>query len=299
MGGRVQLRLPSTQHRAAAGTISGSFGKYSGHIEGDSLFITPAHTGQRIEEVLHDALGVLVTEDIGDWLAEWDGTRRERAAAGRLLQVTGPTGNGWTDRYVYSADFAHRLWFERRWGEQPLAVVAGANAGTGDTTTTRRATLENAIKVIDCWTGVASWGNLVYRGPVLPRAGGVAFVNLFSARSKDLAAFGLAAVRHGPNHPKADELTGRAVRSAAWVFAAWGGIKAQNRGRRTELEHLLRATDTPVYGATCTGGVRRDTRCRWLTSDLDPRHPLRMSDPHPVLLTHLREDTSTPIWRQN
>jgi hypothetical protein len=303
----VVLAIPSRW--ALTGSGQGRLGRHTGFWEGPRLRVRASSETRYIEQLLAE----LFLDHLGDrtssWLQPWEQARLTAAAADDVLAVAGPTIDqpGWHDRYLFSADAAHRLLFERRWDRDRAGTCVWVliNAGTGDLLqreggrrrTTSRGNLGTAIGRTQTWAEKPPSDAVDWRS-----CGSVTVVNLFTARSTDVISAGRSARTVGAvaaatqlNHRLADRILSRAFDGATAVVGAWGGGAASlGRPSRTDtVERMAAAAGQTLFGVK---GTRAARTVRWLTEDLQPRYTRAMpSDAVPVPLDLLRADTSLTL----
>lgn len=271
---------------------SGELAGMRGEVRGSTLIVQPTPGTCHIEQVLARILIDVLENDVPSWLRPFQFARSDVAEAGGILKVTGPTIStpNWTDTYYFSADLAHRLFFERRWAAGLPCVWILANAGTGDLLqrgtqrrdSPNRTNLAKAINLTRRWEQMAD----PWRG-----VGAAAIVNLFTVRTHDVAS--LSAASRGRNHPRADDVLERSFRRAGPVVAAWGSsVVRDDVARPSEVLDLARTAGSTVHGMYSTYGGRR---VRWLSNG-QPRYTMHLSaDAEPVPLEELLADNRTPL----
>lgn len=271
---------------------SGELAGMRGEVRGSTLIVQPSPGTRHLEQVLARVLIDVLESDVPDWLRPFQVARSDVAEAGGILKVTGPTISTpeWTDTYYFSADLAHRLYFERRWAAGLPCVWILANAGTGDLLqrgaqrrdSPNRTNLAKAINLTRRWGQMADpWRGL----------GSVVIVNLFTVRTHDVAS--LSAASRGRNHPRADDVLEWSFRRAGPAVAAWGSSAVRDDvARPIEVLDLARTTGSTVHGMYSTYGGRR---VRWLSNG-QPRYTMHVSsDAEPVPLEELLADNRTPL----
>ena len=165
-----------------------------------------------------------------------------------LQDTPGTSPNGLAERYLYSADMAHRYAFGRWWGEPDLArtdVWVLLNPATGDTERRRRPTLDRCV--------------------VRSRADGrmgVLVVNLFAHRHTDPRTLRMVA---DPVGPAGDDALALLSNAGSRTVAAWGGGGTLH-GRSMAVARLL---DAPLCLGTTAAG--------------QPRHPLYVPNGTPLV----------------
>jgi hypothetical protein len=305
---QVTVGLPARW--APAGSGKGRVGPHEARWEAGRLFITPAEATAHLEQVLAD----LFLERLGDrtppWLMDFEQARRAAARAEDFIAVSGPTTEAAnsTDRYLFSADLAHRLLFERRWStERPgTCVWIMVNPGTRDLLqgvdgkrlrdTPSRSNLGVAVNRTRQWAlmppnELADWRAI----------GSVTILNLFTSRSANVATAGRQLPTQGAvkapataNHVKADQVISQATGAAVATIGAWGWSGPKKLGKHRPEEVRRAAADA---GATLFGvyGTRAGRRVRWLTHG-QPRYTLGLpADAVPAPLDQLLADTGTPL----
>jgi hypothetical protein len=301
----IEVTLPAAF--APIGSGEGSVGSHRARWEAGLLTVTPVAGTRYIEQVL----STLFLDTLGpggpDWISEFEEARSRAAMAGDVLAVEGPTLNqsSWWDRYVFSADLAHRLVFERRFNKTSARTCTWilANPGTGDLMQTKnggrrrtpsRGNLGVMINRTQAWA--AQLGN------PWTQAGSVTVVNLFSARSVDLASFGWYVSGQGAvqsaiasNHPLADDVLVEAASRAVGVVAAWGPTavgRFDDPTRPRRVRHLLADAGVTLHGMY---GTYKGRWVRWISVG-EPRYTLGLpADATPTPLGDLLADTGTPV----
>lgn len=304
----VTVTLPGRW--AVRGTGRGMVGPHAAGWVGGRLVIRPAEPTRYLEQVLADLLLDTLGDGTPAWLAGFESGRRAAAAAGDLIEVLGPTiaVPGAVDRYIYSADLAHRLLFERRWdgGRAGTCVWIMVNPGTGDLlqqadgtrgrARPNRSNLGIAVRRTRTWAAappsdLAAWSTV----------GSVTVLNLFTARSASVAAMGRTARPVGAvspasrrNHPAADRVLAEEAAGAVAVVGAWGSSGPARLGpsRPEQVRRLVARDGRTVFGVR---GTRDGRTVRWLTAG-QPRYPQGMPrDAVPVPLDELAADGTMPL----
>lgn len=121
---------------APIGSGGGLIGDHTGEWHDRRLTIRPAVGAAYIEQILSTLFLDHLGESAPPWLLPREDARQAAAAADDILAVSGPMVStpGCTDRYLFFADLAHRLEFERRFdNDRPgTCVWVLFNAGVGD-----------------------------------------------------------------------------------------------------------------------------------------------------------------------
>lgn len=303
----VTVALP--RRWAPVGSGGGQIGNHTGVWHDDRLTIRPAPGTAYIEQILSTLFLDHLGEATPRWLLPWEDARQTAAAADDVLAVSGPTIRmpGWTDRYLYSADLAHRLLFERRFDhDRPgTCVWVLFNAGVGDLlqkkkggrrTTPQRGNLGRAVALTRGWAASPPSDEVDWQS-----CGSVTVVNLFTARSADVASAGTVGRTVGAvsqavtlNHRTADRVLRQSFASATAVVGAWGRSSSEvgQSSRPGTVETIITDAEQVLYGVTCTYGGKL---VRWLT-DMQPRYTMGMgSDATPIPLGSLRANADLPV----